>query len=123
MYKKHDISKTSKHRKATTLQEKETPVDSQTNIIPDPIETPTILATTQPQNIIEVTSIAHTPMSFEPIESIESCSIPQSFHVHYAGIKSKEKMILQLKSIASLLEEEIHEQYEFAIQIYKTSRN
>lgn len=60
MYKKHDISKTSKHRKATTLQDKETPVDSQTNIIPDPIETPSILATTQPQNIIEVTSTAHT---------------------------------------------------------------
>ncbi|MGE6618456.1 hypothetical protein [Bacillus mycoides] len=123
LYKKHDVSTTSKQRKATTLQEKETPVDSQPNIVPDTIETPTILATTQPQNIIEVTSTAHTPISFEPIESIEPCSIPESFHIHYAGIKSKEKMILQLKSIASLLEEETHEQYEFSIQIHKTSQN
>ncbi|MGD6838247.1 hypothetical protein ACQCVL_17220 [Bacillus thuringiensis] len=82
--------------KQLPLQEKETPVHSQANIIPDPIETPIILATTQPQNIIKVTSTAHIPSSFEPIESIESCSIPQSFHIHYARIKSKEKMILQL---------------------------
>lgn len=123
LYKKHDVSTTSKQRKATTLHEKETSVDSQPNIVPNPIETPTILATTQPQNIIEVSSTDHIPSSFEPIESIEPCSIPESFHIHYAGIKSKEKMILQLKSIASLLEEETHEQYEFSIQIHKTSQN
>ncbi|EOP79337.1 hypothetical protein IGM_06316 [Bacillus cereus HuB4-4] len=45
LYKKHDVSTISKQRKATTLQEKETPVDSQTNIIPDPIETSTIIPT------------------------------------------------------------------------------
>ncbi|HHP1052697.1 hypothetical protein [Bacillus thuringiensis] len=123
LYKKHDVSTTSKQRKATTLQEKATLVDSQPNIVPNPIETPNILATTQPQNITEVTSTTHTPISFEPIESIEPCSIPESFHIHYTGIKSKEKMIHQLKSIASLLEEETHEQYEFSIQIYKAPQN
>ncbi|PGS63912.1 hypothetical protein COC69_31200 [Bacillus cereus] len=92
LYKKHDVSTTSKQRKATTLQEKETPV-------------------------------AHIPSSLEPVESIEPCSIPESFHIRYAGVKSKEKMIQQLKSIASLLEEETHEQYEFSIQIHTTSQN
>ncbi|OUB89773.1 hypothetical protein BK784_26480 [Bacillus thuringiensis serovar medellin] len=123
LYKKHDVSTTSKQRKATTLQEKETSVDSQPNIIPDTIETPNILATSQSQNVIKVTPVAHIPSSLEPVESIEPCSIPESFHIHYAGVKSKEKMIQQLKSIASLLEEETHEQYEFSIQIHTTSQN
>ncbi|MGF1438702.1 hypothetical protein ACQUW6_31910 [Bacillus thuringiensis] len=46
LYKKHDVSTTSRQRKATPLQEKETPVGSQPNIVPDIIDTPAILATT-----------------------------------------------------------------------------
>ncbi len=51
-----------------------------------------------------------------PVESIES-AIPESFHIHYAGCKSKQKIIHQLQALATLLEEASHEQYQFSIQI------
>ncbi|MGR5864830.1 hypothetical protein ACT7DZ_15755 [Bacillus cereus] len=54
-----------------------------------------------------------TTIPSAPIES----SIPESFHIHYAGRKSKQKVIHQLQALATLLEEESHEQYQFSIQI------
>ncbi|MCQ6304874.1 hypothetical protein NPM07_19290, partial [Bacillus cereus] len=55
-------------------------------------------------------------LPLEPIEQIEA-SIPESFHIHYAGRKSKQKVIHQLQVLATLLEEESHEQYQFSVQI------
>ncbi|WP_242475794.1 hypothetical protein [Bacillus cereus group sp. N6] len=54
-----------------------------------------------------------TTVPSEPIES----PIPESFHIHYAGLKSKQQVIHQLQSLTTLLEEESHEQYQFSIQI------
>ncbi|WP_257154691.1 hypothetical protein [Bacillus thuringiensis] len=65
-----------------------------------------------------------TPAStipLEPIEQVES-SIPESFHIHYAGLKSKQKVIRQLQALATLLEEESLEQYQFSIQIHTASQ-
>ncbi|MED2777093.1 hypothetical protein P4278_30000 [Bacillus thuringiensis] len=54
-----------------------------------------------------------------PVEPIES-AILESFHIHYAGRKSKQKVFHQLQTLATLLEEESHEQYQFSIQIETT---
>ena len=57
-----------------------------------------------------------TTIPLEPIEQVKS-SISESFHIHYVGRKSKQKVIHQLQTLVTLLEEESHEQYQFSIQI------
>ncbi|MGR5967721.1 hypothetical protein ACT7C1_03065 [Bacillus paranthracis] len=66
--------------------------------------------------IQEVPVIPETEPTTIPSAPIES-SIPESFHIHYTGRKSKQKVIHQLQALATLLEEESHEQYQFSIQI------
>ncbi|MDF9627062.1 hypothetical protein P5775_30795, partial [Bacillus cereus] len=69
--------------------------------------------------IQEVPVIPETEPTTIPSAPIES-SIPESFHIHYTGRKSKQKVIHQLQALATLLEEESHEQYQFSIQIETT---
>ncbi|WP_257209202.1 hypothetical protein [Bacillus toyonensis] len=80
---------------------------AQTQILPPtiPIQEVPVMPETEP-----------TTIPSAPIES----SIPESFHIHYTGRKSKQKVIHQLQALTTLLEEESHEQYQFSIQIETT---
>lgn len=78
--------------------------------------TKTLPSTIPMQDIPVIPQSKPTKLPLEPIEQIES------FHIHYTGRKSKQKVIHQLKALAALLEEESHEQYHFSIQIDTTTQ-
>ncbi|MCQ6305777.1 hypothetical protein [Bacillus cereus] len=125
LYKKHEIptqgtAHPKRTGKETNKKTEETPTDSQLSPITEPIQTQKTAPTIPMQDVPVMPESEPTTIPLEPIEQIES-SIPESFHIHYAGRKSKQKVIHQLQVLATLLEEESHEQYQFSIQIHTTS--
>ncbi|MGR5899411.1 hypothetical protein ACT7C8_17320 [Bacillus cereus] len=85
-----------------------------------PVQTQTLPPTIPMQDLPVVVEPEPATLPLEPIEQIESF-ISESFHIHYAGRKSKQKVIHQLQALAILLEEESHEHYQFSIQINTSS--
>ncbi|QDZ77277.1 hypothetical protein [Bacillus cereus] len=121
LYKKHEITTqgtahTKRKGKDTNKKQEETPIDSQLSPIIEPVQTQTLSPTIPMQDIPVMPETEPTAIPVEPIEQIEP-SMTESFHIHYAGRKSKQKVIHQLQALATLLEEESHEQYQFLIQI------
>ncbi|MBU4642918.1 hypothetical protein [Bacillus toyonensis] len=125
LYKRHEITtqKTvhlKRKGKEMTNFKGDIPTDLQYPHSTEPVQTQTPAPTIPLQDVPVIPESEPTTIPLEPIEHIES-SIPESFHLHYAGLKSKQKVIHQLQALATLLEEESHEQYQFSIQIDTTS--
>ncbi|MGE6618463.1 hypothetical protein [Bacillus mycoides] len=121
MYKKHEITTQGtvnlKRKGKETINSKEdTPTDLHYPHSTEPAQTQTLAPTIPMQDVPVIPESESTTIPLEPIEQIES-SIPESFHIHYAGLRSKQKVIHQLQALATLLEEESHEQYQFSIKI------
>ena len=124
LYKKHEIptqgtAHPKRTGKDTNKRTEETPTDSQLSPITEPVQTQTLPSTIPMQDVPVIVEPEPATLPLEPIEQIEA-SIPESFHIHYAGRKSKQKVIHQLQVLATLLKEESHEQYQFSIQIETT---
>ncbi|MED3077150.1 hypothetical protein [Bacillus wiedmannii] len=121
LYKKHEIT-TQGHMQAKRKgKEKTTPKEDTPNTLEythstEPAQTQTLPSTISMQDVPVISETKPTTIPSAPIES----SIPESFHIHYTGRKSKQKVIHQLQALATLLEEESHEQYQFSIQIETT---
>lgn len=81
------------------------PIASQQPKTTEPVQTQTIVPTIPMQEIPVIPQFEPTTLPVEPIES----AIPESFHIHYAGCQSKQKIIHQLQVLATLLEEASHE--------------
>jgi hypothetical protein len=104
-----------KVKKKTTSKE-DIPTELQYTPSTEPVQTQTLPPTIPMQDVPVIVEPEPATLPLEPIEQIEA-SIPESFHIHYAGRKSKQKVIHQLQVLATLLEEESHEQFQFSIQI------
>lgn len=121
LYKRHEITTQKtvnlkrKGKKMTNFKE-DIPTDLQYPHSTEPTQTQTPAPTIPMQEVPVIPESEPTTIPLEPIEQVES-SIPESFHIHYAGLRSKQKVIHQLQALATLLEEESHEQYQFSIQI------
>ncbi|WP_144519153.1 hypothetical protein [Bacillus thuringiensis] len=126
LYKKHEITTQGnmqvkrKGKEKTTLNE-DIPIELQYTPSTEPVQTPTLPPTIPMQDVPVILEPEPVTLPLEPIEQIET-SIPESFHIHYAGLKSKQKVIHQLQVLATLLEGESHEQYQFSIQIHTASQ-
>ncbi|OQR53413.1 hypothetical protein [Bacillus sp. CDB3] len=123
LYKKHEITPQGTmqaKRKGKTIPKEDIPINLQYTHSTESAQTQTLPPTIPMQDVPVISESEPTTIPLEPIEQIEP-SIPESFHIHYAGRKSKQKVIHQLKALATLLEEESHEQYQFSIQIDTTS--
>ncbi|MEX0418405.1 hypothetical protein [Bacillus sp. C30] len=121
LYKKHEIKTQGttdlKRKGKDTIKHKEVALtDLQQSYTTETTQTQTLPLTIPMQDVPVMPESEPTSIPSEPIES----PIPESFHLHYAGRKSKQKVIYQLKALAILLEEESHEQYQFSIQIDTT---
>ncbi|WP_420975284.1 hypothetical protein [Bacillus thuringiensis] len=121
LYKKHEIptqgtAHPKRKGKDTNKRKEETPTDSQLSPITEPVQTQSIAPTIPMQDVPVIPESEPTTIPLEPIEQVKS-SISESFHIHYVGRKSKQKVIHQLQTLVTLLEEESHEQYQFSIQI------
>ncbi|MBJ8113605.1 hypothetical protein JDS99_29145 [Bacillus cereus group sp. N6] len=119
LYKKHEITTQGNmqaKRKEKTTPKEDTSSNLQYTHSTEPAQTQTLPLTIPMQDVPVILEPEPTTLPLEPIEQIEP-SIPESFHIHYAGRKSKQKVINQLQALATLLEEESHEQYQFSIQI------
>ncbi|WP_257141431.1 hypothetical protein [Bacillus toyonensis] len=121
LYKKHEIktqgTTNSKRKGKNTIKHKEdAPTDPQQSYTTEPPQT--LPLTIPMQDVPVIPKSEPTAVPSEPIKQIES-PIPESFYIHYAELKSKQKVIHQLQSLATLLEES-HEQYQFPIQIGTT---
>ncbi|KXY27500.1 MULTISPECIES: hypothetical protein [Bacillus] len=120
LYKKHEITtqghmqakRKGKGKEETTPKE-DTPSNLQYTHSTELAQTQILPPTIPIQEVPVIPETEPTTIPSAPIES----SIPESFHIHYAGRKSKQKVIHQLQALATLLEEESHEQYQFSIQI------
>ncbi|MEW4152269.1 hypothetical protein Q0N88_19315 [Bacillus thuringiensis] len=125
LYKRHEITtqKTvnlKRKGKEMTNFKKDIPTDLQYPHSIEPAQTQTLPPTIPMQDVPVIVEPEPATLPLEPIEQIES-SISESFHIHYAGRKSKQKVIHQLQALATLLEGESHEQYQFSIQIHTAS--
>ncbi|MEK4677694.1 hypothetical protein LW858_31620 (plasmid) [Bacillus cereus] len=120
LYKKHEITtqghmqakRKGKGKEETTPKE-DTPSNLQYTHSTELAQTQILPPTIPIQEVPVIPETEPTTIPSAPIES----SIPESFHIHYTGRKSKQKVIHQLQALATLLEEESHEQYQFSIQI------
>ncbi|HHL0974805.1 TPA: hypothetical protein ACQUHP_006632 [Bacillus cereus] len=99
--------------KERTPSKDDTLIASQQPKTTKPVQTQTIVPTIPMQEIPVIPQFEPTTLPVEPIES----AIRESLHIHYAGCRSKQKIIHQLQALATLLEEASHEQYQFSIQI------
>jgi hypothetical protein len=121
LYKRHEITTQGtvnlkrKGKELTNIKE-DIPTDLQYPHSTELAQTQTPVPTIPMQDVPVIPESEPTTIPLEPIEQIES-SIPESFHIHYAGLRSKQKVIQQLQALATLLEGESHEQYQFSIQI------
>ncbi|MGR5881173.1 hypothetical protein ACT7DC_03080 [Bacillus cereus] len=125
LYKKHDITTQGtahpkRKGKDTPNKKEETPTDPQLSPITEPVQTQTLSPTIPIQDVPVMPESKPTAIPLDPIKQIES-SILESFHIHYAGRKSKQKIIQHLQALATLLEGEPHERYQFSIQIDTSS--
>ncbi|OQR54887.1 hypothetical protein [Bacillus sp. CDB3] len=123
LYKKHDITSqgttNSKRKgKGATNHKEGTSTEPQLSHTTEPIQTQTLPSTIPIQEVPVIPQSKPTKLLLEQIES----SLSESFHIHYTGLKSKQKVIHQLKALATLLEEASHEQYHFSIQIDTTTQ-
>ncbi|MEI4618114.1 hypothetical protein [Bacillus cereus] len=121
LYKKHEITtqgtiQAKRKGKEKTTSKEDIPTELQYTPSTEPVQTQTLPPTIPMQDVPVIVEPEPATLPLEPIEQIEA-SIPESFHIHYAGRKSKQKVIHQLQALATLLEEESHEQYQFSIQI------
>ncbi|MGE6553034.1 hypothetical protein ACQKFK_30110 [Bacillus mycoides] len=121
LYKRHEITtqrtvNLKRKGKEMTNFKGDVPTDLQYPHSTEPVQTQTPAPTIPLQDVPVIPESEPTTIPLEPIEHIES------FHLHYAGIKSKQKVIHQLQALATLLEEESHEQYQFSIQIHTASQ-
>ncbi|HEQ3527754.1 TPA: hypothetical protein VGS93_004207 [Bacillus cereus] len=124
LYKRHEITtqKTvnlKRKGKGMTNFKEDIPTDLQYPHSIEPAQTQTPAPTIPMQDVPVIPESEPTTIPLEPIEQVESF-IPESFHIHYAGLRSKQKVIHQLQALAILLEGESHEQYQFSIQIETT---
>ncbi|PEO38456.1 hypothetical protein [Bacillus wiedmannii] len=122
LYKMHEITtqrKVNLKRKEMTNFKEDIPTNLQHPHSTEPVQTQTPAPTIPMQDVPVIPESEPTTIPLEPIEQIES-SIPESFHIHYAGLRSKQKVIHQLQALATLLEGESHEKYQFSIQIETT---
>ncbi|EOQ09089.1 hypothetical protein [Bacillus cereus] len=126
LYKRHEITTKKtvnlkrKGKEMTNFKE-DIPTDLQYPHSTEPAQTQTPAPTIPMQDVPVIPESEPTTIPLEPIEQVES-SIPESFHIHYAGLRSKQKVIHQLQALATLLKEESHEQYQFSIQIHTASQ-
>lgn len=104
------------NEKEKTTPKEDTPNTLEYTHSTEPAQTQTLPSTILMQDVPVISETEPTTILSAPIES----SIPESFHIHYTGRKSKQKVIHQLQALATLLEEESHEQYQFSIQIETT---
>ncbi|MCQ6343544.1 hypothetical protein NPM06_28950 [Bacillus cereus] len=121
LYKKHEITtqgnmQVKRKGKEKTTSKEDIPTELQYTPSTEPAQTQTLPPAIPMQDVPVIPESEPTTIPLEPIEQIEP-SISESFHIHYAGRKSKQKVIHQLQALATLLEEESHEQYQFSIQI------
>ncbi|MEX0415224.1 hypothetical protein [Bacillus sp. C30] len=124
LYKKLEITtqgnmQVKRKGKETTTPKEDIPTELQYTHSTEPVQTQTLPPTIPMQNVPVILEPEPATLPLAPIEQIEA-SIPESFHIHYAGLKSKQKVIHQLQALATLLEGESHEQYQFSIQIETT---
>ncbi|MGR5970720.1 hypothetical protein ACT7C1_33085 [Bacillus paranthracis] len=96
--KKHEITtqktvnlkRKGKEKEMTNFKE-DIPTDLQYPHSTEPAQTQTPAPTTIPmQEVPVIPESEPTTIPLEPIEQVES-SIPESFHIHYAGLRSKQK--------------------------------
>ncbi|OQR53555.1 hypothetical protein [Bacillus sp. CDB3] len=124
LYKKYEITpqgtmQAKRKGKEKTIPKEYIPINLKNTHSTEPAQT---LPPTIPMQDVPVVSESEPKtIPLDPIEQMEP-SIPESFHIHYAGLKSKQQVIHQLKVLATLLEEESHEQYHFSIQIDTTTQ-
>ncbi|MEC5308410.1 MULTISPECIES: hypothetical protein [Bacillus] len=95
-----------KGKEMTNIKEN-IPTDLQYPHSTEPAQTQTPAPTIPMQDVPVIPESEPTTIPLEPIEQVES-SIPESFHIHYAGLRSKQKVIHQLQALATLLEGESH---------------
>lgn len=124
LYKKHEITtqgtiQAKRKGKEKTTSKEDIPTELQYTPSTEPVQTQTLPPTIPMQDVPVIVEPGPATLPLEPIEQIEA-SIPESFHIHYAGRKSKQKVIHQLQVLATLLEEESHKHYQFSIQIETT---
>ncbi|HDR3903202.1 TPA: hypothetical protein QCO88_005938, partial [Bacillus cereus] len=102
LYKKHEIT-TQGHMQAKRKgKEKTTPKEDTPNTLEythstEPAQTQTLPSTIPMQDVPVISETKPTTIPSAPIEP----SIPESFHIHYTGRKSKQKVIHQLQALAT----------------------
>ncbi|MCQ6288825.1 hypothetical protein [Bacillus cereus] len=108
LYKKHEITtqgniQVKRKGKEKTPPKADIPTELQYTPSIEPIQTQTLPPTIPMQDVPVIVEPEPATLPLEPIEQQIEASIPESFHIHYAGLKSKQKVVHQLQALAILL--------------------